>query len=474
MNNFNADALIKAGRQVKEPFVLSVTKEGQAASNISISRILRLLPAKRIVAVAEDGDRLVLVKIFIGRFSARYARREAQGIKSIDAAGVLTPRVEWQGRLAKGGGYVIAFEYLSDARNLLDDWMTAEDLTSRRTLIADAMPVLARLHHAGVVQNDIHPENFLINDGRIYTIDGGAVTLRSSGPLGPADSLDNLALFFAQFHARFDKIVVDAFDIYCRARNWVDAAPLCSELESIIHKKRKLRKDQHIEKAFRECTRFSCSSHFTRFTVCERKYDTPQLRSLLADPDAAMAAGKILKDGNTATVAVVDAPEGKFVIKRYNIKNFQHRLERVFRKSRAWVSWANTFRLEFLGINTLQPVALVEERFGPLRGRAYFVTRYIDGPDATKLVEKENPHSEMSSIVEILKSLSEAGLTHGDLKASNFLLPEEGAVIIDLDSLKEHGEHSNIESAERRDRERFMRNWQSSPNIERGFAELLG
>ena len=48
----------------------------------------------------------------------------------------------------------------------------------------------------------------------------------------------------------------------------------------------------------------------------------------------------------------------------------------------ASVSWANTLRLEFLGINTLKPVALIEERFGPLRGRAYFNSRYLGGDDA--------------------------------------------------------------------------------------------
>ena len=130
--------------------------------------------------------------------------------------------------------------------------------------------------------------------------------------------------------------------------------------------------------------------------------------------------------------------------------------------------------MKFLGINTVKPVAMVEERFGPLRGKAYFITEYIDGPDATVLPEIENPSAEMISIVEILKGLSAAGVSHGDLKASNFLLSSDGAVIIDLDSMKEHANQVDRDLARKKDIVRFMRNWESIPQVEQRFADLLG
>ena len=85
----------------------------------------------------------------------------------------------------------------------------------------------------------------------------------------------------------------------------------------------------------------------------------------------------------------------------------------------------------------------------------------------------ERRDDQLHSIAELLKNLSQAGVTHGDLKASNFLLSEEGAVIIDLDSMKEHVDHRRRTQAEKKDLERFMKNWESNPSIERKFTDLL-
>ena len=107
----------------------------------------------------------------------------------------------------------------------------------------------------------------------------------------------------------------------------------------------------------------------------------------------------------------------------------------------------------------------------PLRGTAYFVTEYVDAPDATNLPEMEDSENKMSSIVSLLKSLSEAGFTHGDLKASNFLMSPEGPVIIDLDSMKEHKGERSLQLALRKDIDRFMKNWEAP--LDQKFADLL-
>ena len=66
-----------------------------------------------------------------------------------------------------------------------------------------------------------------------------------------------------------------------------------------------------------------------------------------------------------------------------------------------------------------------------------------------------------------------AGVSHGDLKASNFLLTEQGAAIIDLDSMEEHSKIRIRRKAQRQDIERFLRNWSSVPSLEKRFADLL-
>ena len=156
------------------PFQLAIYRDDGASSLIRITKILRVLPGRRIVAKAEDEDRLYLVKIFIGRGARRYANREIRGVLAIEDAGVRTPFFEWQGRLQAGGGEILAFEYIEDATSLFEDWRTS-DGELRQRLMQGVIPELARLHESGVIQKDIHPENFLIQQDRVYTIDGGHV-----------------------------------------------------------------------------------------------------------------------------------------------------------------------------------------------------------------------------------------------------------------------------------------------------------
>ncbi len=472
MNQLNASSLIRAGRAVSEPFLLSIEQSDGQSGSVTFKKILRLLPRKRIVAVAEMNGSEYLVKLFIGRLAGRNRNREVTGVHAIEDTGVLTPTLEWQASLEGGGGYLLGFEYIDGADNLIDVWRQSVDDQARLALIGKVIPVLASLHEGGVVQNDIHPENFLIRDGSIYTIDGGDVTAHRGAGLSERKSLDNFALFCAQFHAVHDALVPELLESYRLARGWSADTSRHNTLMALIARKRAARKKNYIDKAFRECTRFHCEHRFDRFLVHERKYGSEALSSLLDNLDERMENGKLLKSGNTATVALVEAGGRKLVVKRYNIKGTGHWVGRMFRKSRAWVSWANALRLEFLGINTVTPVALVEERFGPLRRKAYFVSEYIDGPDASRIRETINPDKEISAVAKLVRELTAAGVSHGDLKASNFLLAGEGAVIIDLDSMKEHHSEAARQKAQAKDRERFLRNW--DPVLEQRFTELLG
>jgi tRNA A-37 threonylcarbamoyl transferase component Bud32 len=471
MNHLNADNLIRAGRDVTLPFTLMVESGGEVFP-VTVREVLRLLPRRRIVAVAEKQGRQYLIKLFIGRMASRYARREVRGVGSIEASGARTPSLEWQGRLQAGGGCLVAFEFLEGAQSLMEAWDNAHHYDERLALMRQTIPVLATLHEGGVVQHDIHPENFLICHGDIYTIDGGGVARYARVPLPEHKSLDNLALFCAQFHHINDDLIPAVLRQYRQCRGWTNGEG--RKLTGVIRARRSERKKDFVRKAFRECTRFSCQRAFSRFTVCDRAWDSPEMRRLLADPDAAMETGEPLKEGNTATVVKVQGPAGPLVVKRYNIKGFAHLVSRLFRRSRAWRSWENAMRLEFLGIKTVSPVALVEERLGPLRRRAYFITEFIEGPDASQLPTRPNPEADILSIVETLKGLSQAGVSHGDLKATNFLLGEDGVTLLDLDAMAEHRAPKSHVIAEEKDLRRFMLNWEGQPDIARRFSELLG
>lgn len=470
----SVDTLVEAGRNIEVPFALRVV-HGKHTEVLEFVRILRLLPCKRIVAVAKLHGREFLVKAYLGRSAARYVRREQRGVELIVSAGVRTPALRWHGRLVDGQGEVLVFDYLPDAVSLYDRWREAQLEEEKVDVLTRAMVIIGKLHNEGVVQNDIHLANFLLSSGRLFTIDGGDIVKRSRPPLAEAASLRNLGMFFAQFYPRHDNFARVVLPAYEAVRGWTMDESRLERIAREITANREKRKRIYISKAFRECTRFVCERSFTRFEVCERSAYSPEMQALLADPDAMIQSGTLLKDGSTSTVALVHLPDRSLVIKRYNLKSPWHRLRRAFRRTRAWHSWANACRMEFLGIPAVRPVALVEHRYGPLRGKAYFITEYVEGEDALACLKRlKNPDDELKALSSLLHDLSDSRISHGDMKATNFLISDAGPVILDLDAMREHKTREGFRRAFRRDLRRFMQNWQDKPELANRFAGLIG
>ena len=53
-----------------------------------------------------------------------------------------------------------------------------------------------------------------------------------------------------------------------------------------------------------------------------------------------------------------------------------------------------------------------------------------------------------------------AGISHGDMKANNFIVTDAGVTIIDLDPMRAHRRRAALEKALRRDIERFLQNFE--------------
>ncbi|MEX0943032.1 MAG: lipopolysaccharide kinase InaA family protein [Pseudomonadales bacterium] len=474
MKTLSAENLINAGRIIDPPFKLIANIAG-AACELEFSKVLRLLPGKRLVGVARVDGNDMLAKVYVGRSAARYARRERQGVRLIADSGVRTPLLKWHAPLMDGKGEVLAFEFLPDAVSLFERWREAQQEEARIDVLTRAMVIIGKLHNQGVVQNDIHLANFLMSNGRLYTIDGGDIVRRSHPPLAERSSLRNVGMFFAQFFPRYDHLVEIVLPAYEAVRGWDMQPTRLEDLAREIETSRSRRKRLCIDKAFRDCTRFVCNKSLDRFVVCDRDAYTYEMEQVLADPDEFMVQGQTLKDSPTSTVAIVAVSGRSLVIKRYNMKNFWHRIKRAFRRSRAWKSWANACRMEVVGIPSVKPVALVEHRIGPLRGKAYFITEYVAGPDALASIRNlGHPNGELEALTSILQELADSQISHGDMKATNFVMAEQGPVILDLDAMKEHGSRASFRRAFQRDIKRFMQNWQDRPEIASRFEGLLG
>ena len=184
-----------------------------------------------------------------------------------------------------------------------------------------------------------------------------------------------------------------------------------------------------------------------------------------------------LKEGNSATLALVPGKGRDLVIKRYNVKDWRHGLRRAPRPSRAWISWQGANVLAHLGLPTPRALGLREERWGPLRRVAYLITEASEGVPLEAWVNARGevpvPGWLDQALLELLSALDAAGLSHGDLKASNFLVEESRRrlLLIDLDAMRLHRCRHRQRRARQRDLRRFLANWDGDRH--RHFSALL-
>lgn len=184
-----------------------------------------------------------------------------------------------------------------------------------------------------------------------------------------------------------------------------------------------------------------------------------------------------IKDDRTTTLYKVKSEIGDLIVKRYNTKNLWHLLRRNFQTSRAvnCLKMARTFKSR--GIKVAEPIAVIESRFGPFSGRSWYVSRFVDSIMLADYLGVENWTVPLQAVQGKLQALFNiflnAELSHGDMKATNLLVCNDGLVVIDLDLAKQHRWRHFHQIALRRDKARFLKNWNNRPGLHNHFERAL-
>ena len=375
---FSSQDLIDAGRQLEVPFKVSLLLNGKTET-AECTQLLRLVPGRRVVVELLIGNTTYLGKIFVGTERTKYCQREQSGIQALQNAGILTAKLEGQGCLADHGAEVLLLEFLLQVQHLSE--LLASQQPDALRQLETAVSVMATLHDSGLLHKDCHLDNFLVNEQGLYLIDGDAVEQTTA--LTQAGALENLALFFVQLPLLLNHRLAELFAHYCERRGWSQGNTQPAFRQQ-IQKQRANRQRRFLKKVFRDCTQFKVTKNWSRFVALDRQTDSPELQALIGNPDRYIEAGQLLKDGNSATVAKVKLGDKAYVVKRYNLKSLVHWMARFWRPSRAWASWRNAQLLCFYGIGTPKPVAMLEQRCGALRGKAYFITEHLAADNASK------------------------------------------------------------------------------------------
>lgn len=242
---------------------------------------------------------------------------------------------------------------------------------------------------------------------------------------------------------------------------------------------RDLKKRQHRlkQRIYQESAIVGRQQSAKQLALVNKALWTPALQPLIDQPDELMKNAVMLKDGDSTTVVTTTLDGREWVIKRYNLKNPLYAASRLLRPSRAWHCWAGAFLLAEAGIATPAPLLMLEKRFGPFRRQAWFVSERVPGQDLLRLLEFELPGSQrwqqaLGQIEQLFSRMQRHRIVHGDMKATNFIMQEQGdgqalLQVLDLDATRVEQSKWRFQKYFTRDLRRFYANWRNHAAAER-------
>lgn len=444
------------------PFELRIkeTSSENGEETLLCTSLLRAIPGRRQIYDAVWNEIPVITKIFSHKISAeRHLSREVKGLIQLQKRGLNSAKLLFHGRVEDGRWAVVTQKIINSA-TALEVLYEASEKHKILDLLMQVCRELAKQHRKGVIQKDLHLENFLQAEDQIYTLDPGQMRFLSH-EVSRKKSLSQLALLTCYVPAGDTRSSEALCKEYFKTRGW-DFEPSDRRL---IEKQSTLELTKVIRHSLKKCLR--TSKQFRRIqtggflAVFDRSF-CPETEPIdfIRQIDALMDAGQILKNGNTCYVSRLTWDGTDVVVKRYNHKGFIHSLRHTIKRSRARWGWLNAHQLVMRGIPTPKPLAYIEQRKGLLIWTSYLVTQYTEGPSLYQFLRDESIPPEQRAatrqqVKDLLDQMAQHYITHGDLKHSNILMTENGPTLTDLDSVQFHKCRWTYRIRSAKDRERF-------------------
>jgi tRNA A-37 threonylcarbamoyl transferase component Bud32 len=251
---------------------------------------------------------------------------------------------------------------------------------------------------------------------------------------------------------------------YVQIRSWKfspsDMAALIKELAG--YERSRIRR--MLSKCRRTNTGYQVIKKRGYYGVTARAFlESKDIEELIENIDGLMHAGQVLKDDNTCSVSRAKFRDKEMVIKKYNHKGLWHSLRHTIRRSRARRNWLHAHRLKMLNIATPSALAFVERWKWGLVWNSYLLTTYVEGKELRDFLGDdsitEKQFTEITrQVKQLLDRLEKHQIAHGDLKDTNILMTENGAVLIDLDAMRTYRWGWTFRIRRRRDIARLKRN----------------
>jgi len=448
---------------------------------IHAEEVVRLLPKKRLVAFGTWQQTPIVAKLFFDPHHAkRDMERDAAGIAALLENNIPTPPLLYQGVSEDGRIHVLIYERIYDALSLEEAWRNRENANDMLSILRPVIVEIATQHVLGVVQHDLHLNNFLLTKKKIYTLDGAQIET-CPRLLSKKKSMRNLALFLSQLGVGVENCQEALFKLYAKARGWMIKKSDILYIFYLIKQWDEKRWHRYEKKIFRNCTDFSHLNYWCSDVMVDRRALFPEMSAFLKNPESLFShpASQLLKAGRSSTVIKVVLDNKTYIVKRYNLKNSLHFLRRCLRPTRARRSWRLSHKLNLFGVAIAKPIAFIERSVLGLRGKSYYVSDYISSEHIGDYFTRhqhdvKKTDAMVERVVLLLKNLAKLEMTHGDLKMTNILMDQrEQPVLIDLDGTSEYATLTGLRQAWDKEIQRFLQNFETMPTIAEKFKSLL-
>jgi heptose I phosphotransferase len=415
------------------------------------------------------------------------AKNEKKAIEKLHSIGIPTMTLAGYGESGfnplRRQSFLIT-EELTGAVSMEDvanSWLkTPPSFALKQEYIHKIATIARILHNSGLNHRDFYICHFLLDSTKqnLYLIDLHRMQIREKTS-AKWRIKDLAALYFSVMGFEITKHDLLRFIGYYFDQPWSEAITQHKALLRKIEVRAKKLYSKHFDPMRNFAESWVTKKNWSHYSVCNLAYCDESMQSLLESPDRYMAKGELLMGEDVNSVVKINLAGRELVIKRYNNRGFLFAIKRALVKSRAKKCWYSAHKLLALKILTPKPVAFLENRFGPLHGRSYYISEFVKGSHLKNfLLSNINSGDKLrviKALIKILNDLRQAAIRHGDTKPSNFIVFKEEVYITDLDSMVQHlSWYYNLSSAFTKDRNRLLRAWQQHPEILKMFLAEYG
>lgn len=347
-----------------EPLEITLTASDNSTHTACCRTILREIAGRRTVFDGTFDGCPAIIKRFEDWFGWYRCRREKRGLERLAGRGLSAPKVLMAG-IDEKGQHVLAIEKIEDAADGASAVETADSEDAAKATLVLVFQYIARMHEAGVVQNDLHLGNFLIAGSSVSAIDPAWMRYRSQS-IPQRESFEQLAIVLASLPEEYLVWHSEFLCAYSEIRGWTYNSDMLDSVRQLALCRRKKRLPHQLRKTLRNSRDF--------FVLEQPPYRAVFYKKGI-DADS---AGDMIHRLESMTAADdpslnLDLKGRIFEVQQFSPKNRLFGLWYGLTGSPVRRAWLAAWKARYTGQTQLYPAAFIEFYRGEMFNRGWLV-----------------------------------------------------------------------------------------------------